>query len=336
MTAARSRSGWAWLLLATLLPLAACQTDTINQSDGQPCMLDFMGSLPLLPSARHLALNGAINAIPVRLWFDTGGFSTILRQEDGKRLGLRASGFGLVITGLGGGQYMGVVHAHTIDVGHMHGEAFPLGLANVSVPPDIDGMIGMDFFSRTDLDIDMPADRLNLYQPRHDCTHPSVFLHGNLASVPLLGARPGHAYLAGSMASQPRITITINGVALKAGLDTGAPRNVLFADGAEKLGIGAVQTAKDPLVLAGGIGLRKMQAPLHLMPAVSVGDLELQNIHAVVLPDHLLGLDMILGVDFFRTMHIWISHSSGTVILQYPPEPSPLDEAALSGPASPR
>jgi hypothetical protein len=33
--------------------------------------------------------------------------------------------------------------------------------------------------------------------------------------------------------------------------------------------------------------------------------------------------DMVLGTDFMTKVHVWISYSSRTLILQYPPLPSP-------------
>jgi clan AA aspartic protease (TIGR02281 family) len=325
----------ASLGLLFLLALTACQTG--GASDGQPCTLGFLGSLKLTPSAGHLALDATINAIPVRFWLDTGSFSTLLRNEDGARLGLKPTDiFMPPVLGMGGGQPMRVERAHTIDVGRVHGEAFPLGLIHLPLPQDIDGLLGMDYFSRIDLDLDLPAARLNLYQPRHDCSRPSAFMHGDLISTPLLDAKPGQAYSAASAVSQPRITVVINGVALRVLLDTGAPQNVLFADGASKLGITSQTTRGDPVVRTGGIGSTNLHAPLHRMPPIEIGTLDLDNIRAVVVPALEPNADLLLGLDFFRNIHVWISHSSGTVILQYPPQPSPLNPAALSAPAAAR
>jgi hypothetical protein len=36
------------------------------------------------------------------------------------------------------------------------------------------------------------------------------------------------------------------------------------------------------------------------------------------------GVDMLLGYDFAKTVHLWISHSSQTVLMQYPAQPTPL------------
>jgi clan AA aspartic protease (TIGR02281 family) len=319
--------------MLALLALARCGHDDLPVNDGLPCQMGFLGSLPLRPSASHLALDAVVNGAPTQLWLDTGAFSSVLTWDAVKRFGLRPEGVA-GMAGIGGTQPLATYRAKRFSVGKVEGKAFLLGIGNLRLPPGIEGWVGMDFFSTTDLDVDLPGHRLNLYRPVHDCSHPSVYLHGPLYAVPLVGARPGRAYAADSTLSQPRIEVTIGGVALIAALDTGAPQNVLFGSGAAKLGLAVDHLAADPRVMTAGIGPQAYTAPLHTMPPIQIGDLQLRRVRASVIDDRLPDIDLLLGLDFYRRVHVWISHSSGQLVMQFPPAPSPLGEAPVAQPPS--
>ncbi len=335
----RTGSALAALALAALLPLGACQTKNSSSGNADGCHLAFMGSLPLTPERGHIAFTATINDQPSRLMFDTGAFSTLLTPAAAQRLDLRPDEMKVgPIEGVGGRETTAVFRARSVRIGNIQGRAYPFAVSDVGnlLAPGTDGIVGMDFFRYDDLDVDLPGRRLNLYEPRGDCTHPSAFLHGPLFPVGLLGAAPGRPYAADSTISQPRIHVTVNGVVLNAMMDTGAPHSVLFARGMDKLGDKAPRT-DTAHVRAGGIGPNTRAAAVRILDEVTLGDLAIQHVPVAVIDGDMGDSgDMLLGLDFFRTIHVWISHSSGTVILQYPPQPSPLNPAALSGPAPAR
>lgn len=71
------------------------------------------------------------------------------------------------------------------------------------------------------------------------------------------------------------------------------------------------------------------------MPPIKIGDLEADNLPASVIGQTMHDVDILLGLDFFRRIHVWISHSSGRLIMQFPPAKSPLGEAAMTPPPGP-
>ena len=327
MISVLKRLGLAVVLISPCL-LAACAGTSGSQQDGLPCNLQQMGSLPLVQAGHYFAVDGRINGAPVRLLFDTGSFSTVLTPQAAHRVGSRSDDMVVApLMGIGGMQKTVVHRAKSFDLGNLHGEYFPFIVAGVdhSLPKGADGLLGMDVLSKYDVDIDVPGGHINLYAPVHDCTHPSAYLDGKLFEVPLYDATPGHSIAAGSMVSQPRIPVTIRGISLVALLDSGAPHNVLFAGGARKLGLTGAHDRPVKRIREGGIGPQTVDASVRVMEPISIGDLELGNFPVSVieqtLPDQ---ADLLLGMDLFKRVHIWISHSSATVIMQYPPTASPL------------
>jgi predicted aspartyl protease len=312
----------SWLLL-----LPACTGPGLDHADGQPCALAQMGSLPVVQVGNYYAVDGKINNAPVRLLFDTGSFSTVLTWQAARRVGARSdSTIVAPLAGIGGTQQTMVHRAKSFDLGKLHGEHFPFIVAGVDrkLPPSVDGLLGMDVLTQYDIDVDLPGGHINLYAPVHDCSRPSAYLHGDLFEVPLYGATPGHAIAAGSMVSQPRVQVMIRGVAFVALLDSGAPHNMVFGVGARKLGFNDERNKPSKRVREGGVGPQMVDASLRVMEPIVIGDLELTNFPVSVISQSLPDVsDMLLGTDLFRRVHIWISHSSATVIMPYPPAPSP-------------
>ncbi len=62
----------------------------------------------------------------------------------------------------------------------------------------------------------------------------------------------------------------------------------------------------------------------HSFTSLTVGDLTLWHTHMDIVDGHCEDrVDLLLGADFQRRLHLWISNSAHTVIMQYPPQRSP-------------
>jgi predicted aspartyl protease len=124
--------------------------------------------------------------------------------------------------------------------------------------------------------------------------------------------------------ASPRIIVSIAGKQLVAGVDSGAQSNVLFLSGAEKIGVAGEQVAHDKPALAFGLGVAPVPAVEHTIDAADIGDLEILRMPVVIVGQNVPhGVDMLLGLDFFQRVQVWISYSSNSLIMQYPPGPSP-------------
>jgi predicted aspartyl protease len=66
-----------------------------------------------------------------------------------------------------------------------------------------------------------------------------------------------------------------------------------------------------------------VNAARHVLESVTIGDLIVKNMPVAVTDQRLGDVDMLLGLPFTRQVHVWISNSSHTLIMQYPPAPSP-------------
>jgi predicted aspartyl protease len=259
------------------------------------------------------------NDKPASLIFDTGSFTSILTQKAVARLGLpvaRAEEFNAVtgtLGGIGGSRNWIAVTAQRVELGGLHAKNYNFLAADV-VPPPADGLLSADLISQFDIDLDFPEQQVVLYRPLGDCSAPAAFLSSPLYAVPL---RPF------GEDRRPRVMVTIGGKDVVAMIDTGAGRTAIFRHAAERLGLRMDDLAADPRSTVSGVGPRSVMAVRHVFEPVSVGDLTFEHMKVDVLDDRRGDeVEMLLGADFQQAVHLWISYSSHTLIMQFPPRPS--------------
>jgi predicted aspartyl protease len=258
--------------------------------------------------------------------FDTGSEDNLITEEAAHRLGMavNVSGYNYA-EGVGGTQMTGVARSRDVRLGDAHGER----LEFTTFPGRVqwqsgDGLLGMSFLHDFDMDLDFWGGRVGLYKAISGCDTPQAALAQPLYAVDLIDD-PNSA--------SPEVFVSINGTRLRARIDTGAEQTAIFRLGARRAGLitGQVQGMFE----AGGIGPRAVKADLRISAPVVIGDLTVNNMPVAVTDQRSLGpsgqrgtadTDMLLGYDFVTRVHLWISHSSRTVIMQYPPQASPAAE----------
>ena len=299
-----------WRLIVPLLMALAAHAE---------CRLGRIAELPIAASQDGLIVEARINGEPARFNLDTGSATTVINTASIERLGLRSirpdHGLGAlaVIEGLGGGVSARAVEAHSFDLGGLRARDYGFVAANLPVfsksTQQPDGLLSTDLLAKYDIDFDLAAGRIRLYYPMTDCSHPSAYMHGPLYMTPMLP---------GSDERSPRIAVEIGGQSYVAVIDTGADRSLVFAPASRRLKAAVVTDA-----VAVGLAGKRVRVSRTILPAMSVSDLEFGNFPALLSLDTYGDIDhpvdMLLGMDFVRAVHLWLSFSSRTVILQYPP-----------------
>jgi clan AA aspartic protease (TIGR02281 family) len=265
-----------------------------------------------------------INGQNAELLLDTGSDNNLLTESAARRLGLGISQFQGRVNGIGGGRYTGEVRSREVRIGDAHGEDLTLA----TVPDDAsigaaDGLLGMNFLYSFDMDLDYWGGRAGLYKVIGNCPAPGVAMQGSLYAVPISRFIAGlHEDEFAVRELSPVIDVSINGVKLRAVIDSGSDRTTLFRDSAGRAGVGAAAALRR--AMARGVGPRLVKSETRLSDPVVIGDLTLSNMPIDVVdqrhPEH---VDMLLGLDFLTRVHVWVSHSSNSVVMQYPPQATP-------------
>lgn len=306
--------------------------------DSLPCNLNMVANLPIQEIDGHLVIEAIINGMPAHLVFDTGAEVSLITPAAAKRLAmhLEAEKFDTV-QGLGGKRMVSIYRTDSFSLDLFKGSSWYFSVSDIGHVPwtNVDGLLGADFMARFDIDLDLPGKRIRLFYPHHDCSHPSAFLHGPLYQVDLDNPLSRHtAYdakeitriLQGVLYPSPSIQVEIGNLILRARIDTGAPDNFMLRPGLRKLGIKPSEIAAHHSFDMPGIGPDKSAAAGALIKQLAIGDFEIGNVPMALIDEDPLGrsgTDLVLGLRLIRRIHMWISHTSGTLIMQFPPTPSP-------------
>jgi predicted aspartyl protease len=322
LTVALGRVLWlAPLSLATSLLLDAC---TGNVEDSGKCLLVHVAELPLNQREGRLITTVTLNGHALSMLLDTGAIVTTVKMSSAKAASLYpgASGRAQVI-GVGGRGTLLLSHAKTVDLGEAHGASLTIAVAKDDGKPDgIDGLLGMDYLGDMDVDLDLRGHRLGLYRTAGVCRSPVAALDQPIYAVALQQGRGEY---------KPSVDVVINGQRVRAALDTGAD-TILFRDTAQRIGLLTGDVRRD--FDAHGVGPDKIAAQLAVSAPIDIGDLTLSKVPVqIVDQNHLSDAEMLLGRDFVSYVHVWISHSSRSLIMQYPPRPSPPMGVAPGGAA---
>ena len=315
--ALRLRAPLQWPVCATALFLAGCQTGTTPSS--QSCELSYVTTLPLQRGLNQFFTVIRINGHDVRMLLDTGLFENVLTADVASRLGLHPdleNSGGIV--GIGGKEATASVLANDVQLGRLHGKRMrfaTLPSIRVSYGMQPDGFLGMNYLADFDMDIDLPAREISLFRAVKNCPRAAVTLAGDLYTTPLVNF--GREF-------SPAIDVTVGGARLRAVIDTGAQHSTLFSDAADKIGIARIAGPRAPTHVNRGFGSSVSYSFSYILPEMQIGTAEIRNIPFEVL-DHSMGdgTRLVLGADFLQKVHVWISRSSNTLVLQYPPRASP-------------
>jgi predicted aspartyl protease len=272
------------------LSLAGCAEDT------RPCKLGLATTLPFRVARGHIYVDVVINGKTSNFMFDTGDEFTMLTTDAVRRLGLTSEDLFGYAEGIGGARQVGRTMTHRVQLGSLKGGDFPLLVADMKMEPTsppADGILGMDFLALYDIDLDWATRRISLFRKLQGCTKPGAALAQPLYAVPMLPSEFNH------------------------------PAIRLFRRAARRLGLTKTALAADPHAHIQGVGPRAVEEASHVFGSVGIGDLTLKNTKIAVVDQPLGDVDVLVGLAFMTKVHVWISNSSHTLILQYPPLPSP-------------
>lgn len=318
--------------------LALCGLSTAAGRCEAKCDLEAVAVLPLTLEHDRFLINADINGHSAKLILATGYFATALDLKAADALGVSMARTDREIYGVGGNQHMYRGTVSRMRIGPLNADNAVLVGADMwgaDAPTGWSGRFGMNMMAGYDLDLDVVGGHAVFLKAKGDCNKPHVALGPELYTVPLETIREDR---------QADIIVNIDGHRIKAMLDSGAPHTILYRSAANRLGVDLSPMRAPGHATIVGNGKYPVGVMQHRFGTVSIGDLQLNNMDVRIIDqesngidrtrvgsllpdtryDALNGEEMLIGVDFMRQVHLWISHSSQTVIMQFPPKPSDL------------
>jgi hypothetical protein len=280
------------------------------------CRVEPLATVPLQLSGGHLLITVAVNDSETAFIMDTGAERTLMSEEAVRRLGLERDGWvASTILGLGGYERRpnalprslrlgGITLRRKTLTGDTSVTVGPLPMSQIEGHP-IAGLLGRDFLSPFDLDLDLPARRLTLNDVR-GCGTWFLPWTTPYAAIPAT-TQAGNALV---------IQTQVDGRALRTLLDTGASASLITAPGMFQLGLTPEMLERDPGGNGAGVGPAPVPMRLHRFAELRIGpdvsrDPQLWVASVRVVPI----VDMLLGVDWLRSRHVWLSYATRQIFV---------------------
>lgn len=268
------------------------------------CRLTLAASLPISPeNVRRVIIPAELDGKPVNLAIDTGSPFTALTHRAVDRLGLETR---LITARLrinfpyGGGRVTHYAPVRNFKLGQM-----TAGRARFIVMPgdmnEADGLLGVDFLGRFDVDFDFAGGKVNLFLP-HPCAGKAVYWTHSapLAVIPFEGGESG---------GKIRIEVALDGRRMPATVDTGAPNTSI-----------SLTTATSWFHIDENTpGVRDLRdgAFRYRFKTLSLDGITVQNpdmlIHAKAKGGHTIDFQALLGMNVLRQLHLFVSYKEKAV-----------------------
>lgn len=286
-------------VLFMLLLLATAFSDSALAA----CDRHLLAEIPITLNGHRAVVSATVNGVEGKFIFDSGADGTMLHRGSLEK-------FALTAKPLAGEHYTsgGVpleVSQAAVKTFDFAGVRYSDGVLSVlDGEGEYDGWIGQSHLRQTDVEYDFAAGQIRLYAPT-GCTQANYTAwagHDPVYAVDLEETSP----------RQPRTfgVIKVNGVFMRTLFDTGAPDTSLQANAARRAGVEPTSpgsTATDPSYgLNGAVALKSWSG---LFEKLEIGGETLRNVRLAFIDKPKANADIILGFNFFRAHHIYLSRA---------------------------
>jgi predicted aspartyl protease len=327
---------FAVALAALVLPGAALAAD-----EAAHCQLRQLAEIPVSTNGWSPSVAVEIDGHPARMIIDTGSQFTMLTSDAAQGLGLTpAPDRGIEFYGVGGKERGRTVRIKEFKIGDFVGHNLEWPVSS-HFAKGLQGLLGAGFLLQTDIEFDLPEGKIRFFKSEHCAGDQVVYWGTAYAVAPLLGP----------IGSKLDVTVRLNGVPVTAEMDTGAGDSMVTTAIAASAGV----TVKSSGVVSGGAmrGLdgQPVQVFVGVFRTFAFGEETISNARIAVadmfgvdkealfsrIPTSMVGLEMLLGADFFRSHRIYVAREQRRVYVSYvggpvflaprPPAPAPAAPA---------
>jgi predicted aspartyl protease len=257
-------------------------------------------------------VNLTVNGAPATFLLDTGAERTIMTAAAAQRLGVESHyEYPRRMRSLDGAVSSGDARLRSLGLGGTALADFRVLVGSVSLPgptdKPLDGLLGADFFSSFEMDLDIAHSRLTLYE-RLPCAiaAPPWTLPYTTMSV----NRSLHDHLF--------FPVSLDGHKLAAFIDTGAEVSALDIAAALALGVTGAALDHDPVANLRGAGSEVVKSRRHRFGRLEIGGETLRDQVIAVTNLRLQDADLVLGIDFLRSRRVWLSYGSHQIFFGHP------------------
>ena len=298
-----------------MLPLMAvfpgC-TALPDASAPQACTLQKAAEIPVKFDRGFITADAEIDGKPVTMVVDTGAERLMVTPAAMTALALSPDRHRrTTINGTGGAVTSQNASLQSFAIGGMEmlDQSATVAPLPVLQGPSLHaaGLLGADWLSDFDVEIDLPHQRIALYRVAN-CGSDYVPWTGKTTSARLQIYGSGLAL----------VPVILDGHALTALLDSGAASSTLGQAAAQQAGF-SIDLTQDRKGHSMGVDGSVRETSAHRFGELQIAGERIANPVLVVGPLHLAMADMLLGADWLRRNRVWISYAGRRVTIQPTP-----------------
>ena len=266
--------------------------------------------LPVIPLGNIPTVTLRVDGAPATFLFDTGAERTVFTADAAKRLRLNAHyEYARQMHSLGGALASGDARLASFGAGGLAMTNFRVLVGPVSLPPvagkPLDGLLGADFFTGFEVDLDLARHRIILYEA------PPCPISGPDWHAP-------YATIAANRSLHDRLffPVILDGRPLAALIDTGAQLTTLDAESAAGIGVSGTVLAHDPVTILRGAAAETVTSRAHRFRQLKIDGEVLRDQTIMVTKLGLQDADLVLGADFLHWQRVWLSYRSHLIFLE--------------------
>jgi predicted aspartyl protease len=279
---------------------------------GSGCAAVRLGETTVATLRNAPIITLSANGMPVTLVLDTGAEGTILTPAVAQRIGAQRPRieFQRQIRGIGGTLQTSEVELRSFTVGGVaipwrRVRVAPVNLASVFSGP-LDGVLGADSLSSFDVDLDLPGNRMVLYE-KQTCAGALPAWTQPYARINAGRSMGGHLFF----------PVQLDGRRIDAFVDTGSQFTVLSTRAALALGVTATVLARDRVATVRGVAAEQLAAHVHRFSQLQIGAETIRDPEIIVTDVTLNDADLVMGIDFLRPRRIWLSYGSQQIFVMH-------------------
>lgn len=277
------------------------------------CVIGKIAELPVTVSDGRAKVAAQLNGKEVTFEVDSGAFFSLIASDAAARLGLgvKPSGKQVEIEAIGGRPNLSttVVKTFVIAGAPFHNVDFLLSEGDWE--EDSIGLLGQNVLGSADVEYDLRGGAIRLLRAS-GCGKARLAYwdkSGHWSDADLLPSD--------SATRDTRLTVIVNGVKLRAELDSGSSVSVLSTSAAKRAGL----TRDGPGVTwagkFGGLGRKMYDTWVAPVASFRIGEEEIRNTRLRLSDLGLSDTDMLLGIDFLLAHRLYVANGQHKIYFTY-------------------
>ncbi len=287
----------AHLLLSTLTLVASPPLHAA-------CKLSPIARLPIIMEGLRPIVSAQVNGADAKFVADTGSFYSMMTPANAAqlKLSLQPAPRGYLLIGAGMPSEFSITRVKDFALAESTLRNFEFVVGGFDTQGETVGRLGLNLFRVGDVEYSLADGAIRLIKPE------------GCAGMPLAFWAAGKPYseiaIDSTTSAKPHTvgTAYVNGNEIRVLFDTGAPVSVLSLGAAARAGV----KPGDAGLVSAGYG--EWIAPF---ASFKIGDEEIRNTRLRIGHAGVLSADMLIGVDFFLSHHIYVANSQRKLYFTY-------------------